>query len=305
MTLRTDSRTAAFCDWLDATAPPAEEHRLRSELGPMLCAAGALKLSDDHYQLGEGGTVKMGVKYGTFRVSFSGAAIAMLKLHGYWESALFELGAGPHRVTRLDAAVDFPMDGADAIAALLDAYPRGEVRLGQRPIRTSEYLNTRPDGRKTGTWYAGDRRKAEVTARVYDKAWQLLDKRGEVVPPRTRAELTVRKGVGPTLRDAAEPERIFWHYMAPSVLERPEGVPEWTSGWAEGWSMERVEILPAQALKRRIEQSPELAALVELADAAGPHGRSMALRLIEQKIRRSPGAGSRTSSVPASGSGGS
>lgn len=295
MILKAERSTAVFCDWLDVTAPPSEGLRILSSLGPLLCSAGALKLTDDLYEL-NGGKVKMGYMRKVFRVSVSGSCIRALEVCGMWEGLLSEIAEGPHRVTRLDAALDLALDGADALESLQSAYPRGEVRLSQRPIRVTEMLSTRSDGRKSGTWYAGHRSAAEITCRVYDKALEVFERRGEVCPPRTRAELTVRKGA--TLRDAFEPERIFWHYMCPAIFERPSDVPEWSSGWAEGWTMERVDILPAQALRRRIEHSAELAAIVELADSLGAHGRSMALRLIEQRIRSTPVVGSPGESVP-------
>jgi hypothetical protein len=121
---------------------------------------------------------------------------------------------------------------------------------------------------------------------VYDKAQQLLDTQGATITPRTRAELTVRKGC--TLRDAFEPERVFWHYMAPAIFERPLGAPEWSSGWAEGWVMEKVTLLPAQRLKRLIERSPDLAAIMELSDSVGPFGRGMAMDLIQRRFDSVP-----------------
>ena len=302
MTLPSNGITPVFCDWLDVTTPPDREHDLRAVLGPIFCGAGGSKLHDDLYDLG-GGKVKIGLMRGTFRVSVSGTCVQILRTQGLWESFLAELGDGPDRVTRLDAAVDLDLDGADSIEALQAAYPRGEVRLSQRPIRVSELLSTRPDGRKTGTWYVGHRSAAEITCRVYDKAHQVHETQSLEIPPRTRAELTVRRGC--TLRDAFQPERVFWHYMSPAVLERPEGVPEWSSGWAEGWTMERVELLPAQRLKRLIERSPDLAAIIELSDAVGPMGRSMAMRLIEQRVRRTGGLGSLPGSDDVAVSGGS
>jgi hypothetical protein len=289
MTLLTKGLSSVFCDWLDATTPPDREHTLRSELGAILCGSGGSNLTDELYDLG-GGKVKLSLMRGVFRVSVSGTAVRVLLIQGLWGSFLSQIGDGPHRVTRLDAAVDFDEDGADSIEALQLAYPRGEVRLSRRSIKVTEMLCTRPDGRKTGTWYAGHRSAAEITCRVYDKAQQMLDVKGELCPPRTRAELTVRKGC--TLRDVYEPERVFWHYMAPAIIQRPSGVPEWSSGWAEGWTMEKVDLLPAQRLKALIERSPDLAAIVELADVVGPYGRSMAMRLIEQKVKQTPAVGS-------------
>ena len=297
MTLPNKGMTGIFCDWLDVTTPPDREHELRASVGQLVCSAFGSKVHDDLYSLGAG-KVSIGFKYGVFRVSISGACVRCLEAQGLWENMLAELGDGPHRVTRLDAAVDFNLDGADALAMLQAAYPLGKVRLSQRPIKVTELVGTRADGRKTGTWYAGHRSGAEITCRVYDKAQQMLDTRQEAIPPRTRAELTIRKGC--TLRDAYQPDRVFWHYMAPAIVERPSEAPEWSSGWAEGWTMEKIDILPAQRLKRLIERSPDLAAIVELADSLGPHGRSMALRQIEQRVRQTEGLGINTEFAAAS-----
>jgi len=64
--------------------------------------------------------------------------------------------------------------------------------------------------------------------------------------------------------------------------------------------MEKIDILPAQRLKRLIERSPDLAAIVELADSLGPHGRSMALRQIEQRVRQTEALGINTEFAVAS-----
>jgi len=300
--LSTNGITEVFCDWLDITTPPDREHALRTSLGLLIVGCFGSKLTDDLYDLG-GGKIKISVMRGVFRVSVSGACIRVLVTQGYWETFLAEIGDGPHRITRLDCAVDLDHDGADSIATLQAAYPRGEVRISRRPIRVTEMLSTRPDGRKSGTWYAGHRSGAEITCRVYDKALQVFETRGEVIPPRTRAELTVRKGC--TLRDAFEPDRVFWHYMAPSIFRKPSDAPEWSSRWAEGWTMEKIELLPVQRLKAYIERSPDLAAIFELSDAAGTGGREMALRLIEKRSRHTPQSGSPPIALARTGSTGS
>jgi len=66
--------------------------------------------------------------------------------------------------------------------------------------------------------------------------------------------------------------------------------------------MERVELLPAARLKRRIEDSPELAALIELADSVGTDGRAYAMRLISERFERTPVSGSPQGSVSIAGS---
>lgn len=130
---------------------------------------------------------------------------------GAWQEFLAILGSSPHAVTRVDLAVDLAMDGADLVDAMRARYPSGMVNLGRKSISTTLFLSVRPDGRETGTWYAGHRTKARATARVYDKAHQLWERDGTITLPRARVEVTARKGYGATLRDAALPEALFWH----------------------------------------------------------------------------------------------
>jgi hypothetical protein len=48
--------------------------------------------------------------------------------------------------------------------------------------------------------------------------------------------------------------------------------------------MHKVELLPAQRLKGLIERSPDLAAIIELADSVGLFGRGMAMGLIQRRF---------------------
>src|SRR5690554_6898763 len=101
---------SVFCDWLDVTTPPGEEYRIRSELGPILCAAGCDKVTDDLYRF-NGGSVKLQGNSRWFKVGFSGQVCTLLRLNGMWGNVLFLIGEGPHRVTRVDAAIDLALDG--------------------------------------------------------------------------------------------------------------------------------------------------------------------------------------------------
>jgi hypothetical protein len=123
---------------------------------------------------------------------------------------------------------------------------------------------------------------------VYDKAWEALSKRGEQLPPTTRYEMTSRgeKGrVGPSLRDAAEPTRLFWHIASPTLLKAPDDVPAWTSDWEGGWHYEKTEpLLPAEILERLVEFSPALDQMILQADKIGDGGKKYLLRLLERKL---------------------
>lgn len=211
------------------------------------------------------GTVKIDQRARFSRVSCSGAACRHLRYSQAWLDFLSILSSSPHCVTRLDAALDLAIDGADLVDSMRRMHRSGSVSLGRKAIQTSVILSVRDDGRESGTWYAGYGSKAKATAKVYDKALQMLQRFGEVIPPRGRVEVSAWKGYGATLRDAAMPEAIFWHIASPALLQAPEGVPMWQPDTDGGWQTERMDITPAAVMKNRIEHSGELDALIELA----------------------------------------
>lgn len=215
---------------------------------------------------GDRGTVKIDQRSRFARVSCSGASCHHLRKSNAWMDYLSILSTAPHTVTRLDAALDLSIDGADLVDSMRRMHASGSVSLGRKAIRTSVILAVRDDGRESGTWYAGYGSKAKATAKVYDKALQMLQRFGEVIPPRGRVEVTAWKGFGATLRDAALPEAIFWHIASPALLQAPEGVPMWQPDTDGGWTAERRELVPAQVLRSRVESSAELDALIALAE---------------------------------------
>lgn len=213
------------------------------------------------------GTVKIDHRARFARISCSGSSCDHLRRSGAWLDYLSALSTSPHSVTRLDAALDLAIDGADLVQSMRTMHSRGSVSLGRKAIKTSVILSVRADGRESGTWYAGYRSNAKATAKVYDKALQMLEKFGESIPARGRVEVTAWKDYGATLRDAALPEAIFWHIASPALLQAPEGVPMWKPDTEGGWQSERRDIVPAQLLRNRVENSGELDAFIELASS--------------------------------------
>lgn len=260
---------SVICDWLDITYAPNDTPERAVIV--VIQSAMAECLSNDGpagsvWRLNDG-ILKIDYRQTFARFSASGAFLEGLRVAGVYMDYLSALSESPHTVTRLDAAHDVLQDAAPIIARLRKRYP-SECSLTRKALRTKSILQTRADGKESGTWYVGHRSKGRVTARVYDKQLELLERRGVEVPPMTRYELTLRKDIGVTLRDAAEPDRVFWHYASPVLLKRPEGVPEWQTGWGGGWSYERPEVALAGVLKARIASSAELQAILELADRA-------------------------------------
>lgn len=211
------------------------------------------------------GTVKIDQRARFSRISCSGAACQHLRQCGAWLDYLSVLSTSPHCVTRIDAALDLALDGADLVDSMRRLHPSGHCSLGRKAIKTSVILSVRDDGRESGTWYAGYGSSAKATAKVYDKALQMLQRFGEVIPPRGRVEVTAWKGYGATLRDAALPTALFWQIASPALLRAPEGIPMWQPDIDGGWQAERRDFVPAQVLRNRVENSGELTALLELA----------------------------------------
>lgn len=270
----------AICDHLSVTFHPE-----RNPLGAVrlfLLQLQGEPLDDKTFRLGSG-TVRVQVARGVLYCSASGSALAHMREHAAFMDWLGILSEWPHRLTRLDAAYDVPVDGPVVLDALRERYASGVVKLSRKGMPVHLELGIRPDGRETGTFYVGHRSKARVTARVYDKAWERLCRAGLTEPPRTRYEVTVRQDYGATLRDAAEPDRLFWHVAAPALLDKPEGVPPWSADWSQGWQADpRPELLPVEILSRRVSSSAELDLLASIADEMGPNGRVwLARRLLE------------------------
>ena len=93
------------------------------------------------------------------------------------------------------------------------------------------------------------------------------------------------KGGGISLRDACEPERLFWDGMPSQLLSRPPEVAPWSAADGVGWKAgAKVQRLPAEVLSRRLEESYELDVLARIADEMGPGGRVWLLRRIAEHM---------------------
>ena len=279
----------AFCDWLDVTYAPDDvpEPELRTLL--LGCGFGLARDTGGAvvYTSEPRGIVKVTYAKRYARISLSGGALAALRSAGHFHESLSILSTSPHKVTRLDATLDVPIDAADAIQRLRNRHSSGFVALGRKALPVTVFLSTRPDGRESGTYYVGHRTAARMTARVYDKSFEALSKRGEVYPSHvTRYEVTARKDSGATLRDAATPNSIFWHIAAPALIpSKPKGVEMWTPhGDLTGWEHVPRSFTPAEVLERRIEYSAELEALIALADQLGAYGRSHLMYMLQRRV---------------------
>jgi hypothetical protein len=218
--------------------------------------------------------------------SASGSALAVLREQGLFHGYLASLGSRPHTVTKLDAALDLRVDAAPVVAGLHARYPI-DCALLRKALPTRVLLAARRDGVQSGTFYAGHRKKGQekACARVYDKQLEVWEHQGLEIPPTVRYEVTARRELGVTLRDAAYPAGVFWYLASPALLERMDPV-KWSPGEGMGWVAPHADIpaVPWDVLRRRVEGSAELASMRQLADRCGPEGRRRLLRLVAHQL---------------------
>lgn len=276
-----------FCDYLRVTSPPGDTGFLESL---------SLFLDRNLYPVSFSKSRVVGRNVGLGLVllqkdrlyslaSASGAALARMREDGCFEDYLSVLSSYPHTVTRLDAALDLDKDAPPFLRALERRYSDDKFSFGRKKLQVTRlYSRRESDNALTGSWYAGYKSRAKVTVRVYDKQNEVLAKTGVAICPRTRVELVFTSAVGATLRDAFMPNSIFYDHASPSLVPRPDGVPNWVPHGNLWASVAKEGELPIDTYKRRLETSPELDRLVELAVSLGPNGVQLAKRIYQEKL---------------------
>lgn len=268
-----------FCDFVGVTFDRSNWPDVRRAIQPCLDTIGAQVEQDDDgvatlWRAGDG-TVKA-KRYGpVMSLGASGAVCAALRFANVFGNYLAAIASAPHTVTRLDASLDVAQDTPAVIDALVAKSVTMEglslTRKRVHPRDVTRLVARRHDGLDTGTCYVGSR-NAEVRACVYDKQEERLSRGLPDIGPLTRYELRLKSGVGVTLRDVWEPERVFWNFMSPGIFATQPNVEPWVSD-ALGFQVDWPELpLPAERLRRRVQASADAFALVRLADEVGPYG---------------------------------
>ena len=295
-----------FCDFIGITVPAEVWDSLRAEVEAELQNIGmGVEVDDDRsvlWRASDGtGTVKANKVGKVWALGTSGAVCAGLRTAGRFLDYLAAIGTRPHRVTRLDATLDVQADAAPIVAEVTRAGRAGELSLTRKSVKPADVLafsGVRADGAISGTVYVGAKR-ADVRLVVYDKQHERASRKLPDSGPLTRYELRLRAGAGVTLRDAAMPTSVFWHFMRESGITPGHPSGDHSSVWSpegSGFAIERTAPpLPAQRLKRRCESSADLRSLVALAESCGPYG----VELLVGHIRAMAGRGAGVSPAAA------
>lgn len=272
----------AVADWLDVTFPP--ETVVAGWVSEWFASIGAGS-GDRGVWLWRRGRATFQEARTWQRLSFSGGAMEQVRLLDGLATLCDGLSQFPHRITRLDAAYDVATEAAPVVRSLWKQYEGRDVYLTHKPVKPSARLGPNSEGVTTGTFYAGDRRKVEVTACVYDKQHEAAQRQVKM-PPTLRYEIRVRTGA-PVLADLWNPTAMFWHYASPALLPAPAGVPAWDgSGNPFAWRGEVPEPVPvADKLRRMVWDSEDLGRMVALADTV-PDGRRLLAHLLRTRANQ-------------------
>ncbi len=274
-----------FCDWLDLTFDPSED---LTWLSSLLKSIGAVDLGDSCFKLSNGGTIKHQKNKRWQRLSLSGRSLASFREFSSFDELLSCISRQPYKITRLDAAHDVAVDASCVVSGLWERYRASGVYLNAlNAVNAGLVLGKRFDGVDTGTFYAGDRRKNRVMARVYDKQHEIFERSKKLIGSLTRYEVTVKTDQA-TLRDVSAPAAIFWHYASPALLQAPVNVPVWVPGNPYVW--EPSPIVPQSfedRLHRVVYGSGDLNAAFALCGASAEsfeYLRKLVSLLISQRV---------------------
>lgn len=224
------------------------------------------------------------------RISASGRILHHFRAMGIFRDYLALIADHPHNVTRLDVAMDVPVNPADVLPALYERFKAGYA-FGRKAVPAAWTKKPGLDGRDSGCLYFGHRSQHKVCAAIYDKALEAHEERGEVLPQCLRYEFRFAREAEPSLRDAAHPEALFYHVAAPDFLIRPSWVPPWAPG-AERWvSPPRHERLPAEKAEALVDSCVDLKVLARYAAEIGPEGVPWVLKLIRKKLEQAAAGG--------------
>jgi hypothetical protein len=294
----TPGRSAVFCDKFTVTTPHDNEMFVVNNFEGFMQGFHAERTNDSCFRSSSNGSLTWARKGAITWFTTSGSFLADLRAARMLENFLCCFVSHPdnlvidHAVSRMDVTVD---EYTYAPTRVNNAYKlglSGSIQFTRKHVKPAHITKIfgvcqyDDSGLDTGTVYMGAQ-SATFKAKMYDKRQQMLVAKGQIIPDTTRHEATATRALGISLHDVARPTSLFYHCYPSTLLSTPDGIPSYAPS-AYGYSIERREKLPAMALKDRVKGSLEVAALLRLAEASGPHG----IDLLQSLIRRRYESGS-------------
>lgn len=280
-----------FCDYLSITTPLEYGDSVLLAVEEFFNGFYAERTKPNEFRSSSGGAFYWGDRNGVRWYNSSGRLLedlrsanllpSFLSCFCFTESDLII----PHRVTKLDLALDSRIFPPDEILRVSSLGMSGQVSLTRKAVAVSavkELLSPSiySPTHKTGTVYFGRRGYHDVVLRVYDKRQERLSAGMPDIPDTVRYELTLALD-GVSLKDVVEPHNLFWSYMCSNLLSKPFYTPWRASN--EPYALKRSGKLPALKLKHCVEESKELERLIKQSLSVGEKGVDYLCSLIKQR----------------------
>lgn len=266
-----------FCDYLNVTLPTSSKDELLYHLNGLIDSSGISTFDSGlTYGIdGHPGTLKVKTNSRYITLSASGGMLQHFRNLRLFDSYLEIISKFEHKVTSMDATADFFVTYApDVIQSVKRGAMASEIALTQKQLPSTNckwLLSPNANGDETGTVYLGKRASHSVQAKVYDKGQERIDKgyaySGQVV----RIELSLKSDTGISLRDAHNPENVFYHYAHRSLVIPPPHFIGWNplhSGFTIPAQVELFE--PAGKILNIFKFSPDVGRAIKIALTAFP-----------------------------------
>ena len=282
-----------FCDNLRLTFPQPDRDAAPPVLGELLTLLFPLGIAaradGKSWDIGPyGGVLFAARSFSVFSVQLSGAALRAVRES---EDLMLELclmfERHSHTVTRLDASCDYAIAAPPFLFQLYRRVRRSPLAIGGklvtiRDIERHTSFNT--FGESVDNLYLG-KKSAEVRVLVYDKRHERIEKGGEDPGDCLRVEVRLKSQVRCTVWDAYAPERVYYHYAAPSLVELPPSVRSWEPN-GEGFVLQRKQndFTPYARMLLLVKESPVIGQLLRLARQDTSGGIQSVLKLIQRRF---------------------
>jgi hypothetical protein len=278
-----------FCDYLTITTPKDNDKSLLNDVMPILDALGCYEDGENQFYepLGKG-LFKIYTRGNVDVYNASGAFLGALRSKGLFNDLLMQIANYPHKVTRLDATVDFRLDAPEYLEEIYQRGSTGLINLTRKSVNTDHVTRLSGKNREgidTGTVFLGSKEKSEVYAVCYDKRQETLFRDRQDPGLMLRIEIRI-KGQGATLRDVSKPHDIFYNYACKSLVEPPEKFTGWV-GYGEGFELEtsKDNFTVWERLWSKFSNSRDIEKIVTLAlDEYGSDALEELTKLLRKRI---------------------
>lgn len=222
-----------FCDYLTVTMPASVLQSVTSSLQELFETAGMSSFDDGlTYSLdGNSGAFKLKTNPRYITLSASGGILEHFRNLNLYDQYITILNEHPHKITLLDATADYYVTYApDVIQEFKNACNASKIVLTRKVLSPSDiqyWFGLNENGHETGTIYLGKKGTHSVRGKIYDKSFERTSK-GFPSPGQTvRVELSLKADTGISLRDAHNPENVFYHYASRSLVMPPPHFIGW------------------------------------------------------------------------------